>query len=504
MRYTVRLSAVLLAGFALNADVRVPALISDHMVLQQEAPVRIWGRADRGEQVSVRFLNQTVAVKADASGKWQAFLMPMKSGAAGDMTISGRNTITVRDVLVGEVWVASGQSNMQWTVDRSDNAEEEIRRANFPQIRFFNVKRVVADAPAADVEAVWEVCSPATVAKTSAVGYYFSRHLHQQRGFPVGLIHTSWGGTPAQSWTSRSALETEPALKFYFDDWQKTLDNYPAAKEKYDRAMEEWKKKAAEAKRSGASVPPQPRPPAGPGHQNTPAGLYNAMIAPLTPYAIRGAIWYQGESNANERQAFSYRRLFRLMIEDWRQAWAQGPFPFLFVQLANYKANEYWPVLRESQTDTLNLANTGMAVTIDIGNPKNIHPTNKQDVGKRLALWARAMTYGERNLAYSGPLYRQMAVEGSRIRLWFDHAGPGLAARGGGPLKGFELAGKDGNYVPATAAIDGSTVVVSNPGLSEAVSVRYAWSDDPSDANLINKDGLPASPFRAGENVPLR
>jgi sialate O-acetylesterase len=361
----------------------------------------------------------------------------------------------------------------------------------------FTVKKKVSDTPLDDVEGSWQLCSPENVPRFSAVGYFFSRDLHQKLGVPVGFIHTSWGGTPAQSWVSHQALENEPALKFIISDWQKTLDAYPGARERYEEALTKWKPAAAAARAEGKQAPVAPRPPLGPGHQNTPGGLYNAMIAPITPYTIRGATWYQGESNASAAHAYPYRRLFRLMIEDWRQAWGQGDFPFLFVQLANFKANPYWPVLRESQTSTLELRNTGMAVIIDIGESKDIHPKNKQDVGLRLALVARATVYGEK-IEYSGPMFRSFGMEGNRLRLWFDHTGSGLRARGGGDLTGFTVAGKDGNFVPAEARIDGGkTVLVSSASVSEPVAVRYAWEDDPT-CNLINQEGLPAPPFRAG------
>jgi sialate O-acetylesterase len=492
----------------LLADVRLPAIVSDHMLVQQAAPVRIWGQADPGEGVRVEFQGQKVSAKADAAGKWMVFLAPLKAGGPAEMTIAGNNTITIHDVLVGDVWIGSGQSNMEMGMSRVNNAEQEIAAANFPEIRLFTVKKKVSETPLDDVEGAWSPCTPESVKNFSAVGYFFSRDLYQawitgRTHVPIGFIHTSWGGTPAQSWTSHPALEAEPALKFILDDWQKTLDTHPANKERFDQQLAKWKEEAAAARADNKPAPPAPRPPQGPGHQNTPAGLYNAMIAPITPYTIRGATWYQGEANANAGHAYAYRRLFRLMIEDWRQAWGIGDFPFLFVQLANFKSNPYWPLLRESQTDTLGLRNTGMAVIIDIGESKDIHPKNKQDVGHRLALAARATVYGEK-IEYSGPMFRTLTSEGDKLRVWFDHTGRGLEARGGA-LTGFTIAGKDGNFVPADAKIDGKTVVVSCASVPEPVAVRYAWEDDPV-SNLINAEGLPASGFRAGagQSGPIR
>lgn len=493
MKHSVLLT-LLASAAALQADVKLPALISDHMLLQQQGPVRIWGWADPGESVTVGFLGQKVAGKAGADGRWAIFLKPLKAGQAGEMTIAGKNSIKIQDVLVGDVWVGSGQSNMGFTMARVDRAEQEIAAANFPQIRLFSVKLQVADQPAEDTTGKWVLCSPETVKNFSAVLYLFGREIHQTRKMPVGLINSSWGGTPAQSWTTRGTLESDPALKFILDDWKLTLERYPAAKEKYDAQLAAWKTAAAEARQSGKTPPAAPRPPAGPGHQNTPGGLYNAMISPLIPYAIKGAVWYQGESNASATHAYAYRRLFRAMIEDWRRDWNIGPFPFGFVQLANFKSNVYWPVLRESQSETLNLRNTGQAVIIDVGMADDIHPTNKQDVGHRLALWARATVYGEK-LVYSGPVYRTATTEGGKMRLWFDHVGGGLEARGGGKLTGFVIAGSDGNFVPADATVDGETIVVSCSQVPEPVAVRYAWEDNPA-CNLINREGIPASPFR--------
>jgi sialate O-acetylesterase len=488
--------SLLLFAFWAQADVRLPALIGDHMVLQRDQPVRIYGWADPGEAVTVRLPGRTVSTVADGSGRWEAWLPPLPAGGPHELVIAGRNAITVRDVLVGDVWVASGQSNMVWPVERSRDPEKEAAAANDPRIRLFRVGLKTSEEPLDDVEGAWQPCSPETVRSFSAVGYFFARHLHQTLGVPVGVIQSAWGGTPAQAWTSRATLVSEPALQTYLIEWNRVLVNWPRAKRRWEESLQQWEERAAQAKREGRRPPPRPPQPLGPGHPHTPAGLFNAMIAPLTPYAIRGVIWYQGESNANP-YAWLYRSLFEAMIRDWRQAWGQGDFPFLFVQLANYaKAppGGYWPLVQEAQLKTLELRNTAMAVTIDIGEAEDIHPGNKQDVGLRLALAARALVYGEK-LVYSGPVFRQATREGNRLRLWFDHTGGGLRARGG-VLKEFVLAGPDRVFHPAQATIEGDTVVLSSPEVAEPVAVRYAWANNP-EATLFNAEGLPASPFRS-------
>ena len=319
-------------------------------------------------------------------------------------------------------------------------------------------------------------------------------------GVPFGIVQTAWGGTPAQAWTSRGALKADPSLQPVYGIWDEVLADFPAAQEKYERALQDWEQAAAQAKAAGQEAPRRPRAPRGPGHPHSPSGLYNAMIAPLTPLAIRGAIWYQGENNASRSQGYLYRDLFPAMIEDWRHAWGQGPFPFLFVQLANFRRvpeKHEWPELREAQTMTLGLRNTGMAVTIDIGDSEDIHPANKQDVGHRLALAARSVAYG-REVVHSGPSYRQLTREGSNIRLWFDNVGGGLKAADGGSLNGFVIAGPDREFHEAGAYIDGDTIVVWSPKVKTPVAVRYGWRADPQ-ATLFNRSGLPASPFRTDD-----
>ena len=484
-----RISLVFLfCAAALHADVRLPNLISSGMMLQRDVPARIWGQADPGEEVTVRFRDQSAAAKADELGRWSVHLKPSAAGGPFEMRIQGRNSIVLNDVLVGDVWVASGQSNMEWEVERSRDAAKEIAAANYPRIRFFRVAHKVSDVPLDEVTTPgWKAVTPETIAPSSAVAYYFARHLHGKLNVPVGIIQAAWGGTPADAWTSYSALAADPGLMPVFTEWSKAITAFPAASARHAKAVKDWEANGKQGNR--------PAVPQGPGHQWQPAGLYNGMIAPLVPYAIRGVIWYQGESNAGAARAPVYHRLFSTMIRDWRQAWGQGDFPFLFVQLANYGKTgpgSQWPELREAQLQTLALRNTGMAVTVDIGDPADIHPTNKQDVGLRLALAARAIAYGEK-LEYSGPIFRNVTREGRALRVWFDHAESGLKTQGG-DLQSVEVQGPDG-WVPAAARVEGSTLVVSSPEVEEPRAVRYAWADAP-DARLYNGEGLPASPFR--------
>lgn len=499
--------AGLLAASPTVAEVKLPALFSDNMVLQRDRPIPVWGTAEAGEQVTVTLGEAQVTATANQEGRWRVQLPPRAAGGPFEMTIAGKNTLTRRNVLIGEVWIASGQSNMEWPVHLSLHPEEEIAAANYPQIRFFNVKHTVASQPRTDVEGTWVECTPQTVPNFSAVAYFFSRDLHQALGVPIGLIKTAWGGTPAESWVSRSSLEAQPDLKVLVERWDaqrlQALEDYAAAVDQYFQQVARWVQNA----QSSGLLPPMPAAPGLPGILQNPwrtSGLYNGMIAPLIPYALRGAIWYQGESNAS--RAYQYRTLFPALIQDWRRAWGQGDFPFLFVQLANFTpppaepGESDWAELREAQAQALALPNTGMAVAIDVGEADNIHPPNKQEVGRRLALAARAIAYGQ-EVVYSGPLYQSMAVEGHSIRLWFRHLGGGLVARGGGPLRGFAIAGADRKFVWAEACIEGETVVVHSDQVPEPVAVRYAWANNPEGCNLFNQAGLPAPPFRT-DNWP--
>lgn len=481
-----------------RADVTLPAVLANHMVIQRALPVHVWGKAAEGESVSVTFRGGTRSTTADSIGRWSVYLPPVEAGGPFELAIQGNNRITLKDVMVGDVWVASGQSNMEFPVKEAVNAQAEMARADHSGIRLFHVENKVANYPLDDVVAEpWTSCTPASVSDFSAVAYFFGRHLHEKLAVPIGLIETSWGGTPAEAWTSLHALSADASLMPVFASWARMNDDAAAHQVRREKEMNEWRRAVDRAKTEGKQPPEFPWEP-NIDSSWLPAGLYNAMVAPLTRFPIRGAIWYQGESNASRERASLYAHLFGTMIQDWRSAWGQGDFPFLFVQLANFKTepDAEWPELRDAQRQTLALANTGMAVTIDIGTTGDIHPKNKQDVGLRLALAARAITYGEK-IEYSGPLFRQATPERSSLRLWFDHVGGGLMAKGGS-LTGFEIAGADRKFVPAEAAIEGATIVVSSPSVSAPVSVRYAWSDDPR-CNLYNAEGLPASPFRSGE-----
>jgi sialate O-acetylesterase len=444
------------------ADVSLSKMFGDHMVLQQETEAPIWGKADKGEKVVVVLGDARAEATAGDDGKWLVRIKtPQASGQALKLVVEGKNRLECSDVLIGEVWIASGQSNMEWIVQKSANAKEEAEKAKYPSIRMTKVQWNAAKEPQDDVNATWTVCSPDSVPTFSAVGYYFARKLHQELNVPVGIMSTNWGGTRAEAWTSKATLESDEAFS--------------------NLVTSEFK----------------------PGNPHQGSVLYNGMIHPVIPYAIRGAIWYQGESNRSRAQ--QYAKLFPAMIADWRRLWKQGDFPFYFVQLAPYKYDKKsdtleLPELWEAQTKTLTASkNTGMAVTTDIGDLNDIHPTNKQDVGLRLALWALAKDYGKTDLECSGPLYDSMAIEGNKIRVKFKH-GAGLMAKSGDPQL-FTIAGEDRQFVPAKAVIDGETIVVSSDTVAKPVAVRYGWSEwaEPEKYNLFNKAGLPASPFRTDD-----
>lgn len=445
------------------AEVKLPAVLTDHMVVQRDVPVLIWGWDDAGSEVTVSLGDQIAKAKAGDDGRWQVALPAQKAGGPHEIKIKGSSEVTLSDVLVGEVWLCSGQSNMEWTVSNSNNPQEEIAAANHPQIRHIKIPHVPADQPQSNVASQgWQVCSPQTVAGFTAVGYYFGRHLQKELDVPIGLIGSNWGGTRIEPWTPPEGFKAVPALKEIADN----LDQYPA-------------------KNNEGKI----------NHQSALA-LYNGMISPLLPYPIRGAIWYQGESNNGE--GMLYYEKMKALVAGWRSVWNNDAMPFYFVQLAPFKYGGDPARLAgiwEAQTKALEIPHTGMAVTVDIGNVSDIHPRNKQDVGKRLALWALAKDYGKKDLEYSGPLYSGMKVDGNKVVLSFDHVGQGLVSRDGEPLSWFTIAGDNKEFVEAKAEIVGKTVVVSAEGVEKPAAVRFGWHQE-AEPNLSNKNGLPASPFR--------
>ena len=524
-RLGIALALGLLSAAAL-ADVRLPALFSDHAVLQQGASVPVWGWADPGEDVAVTVAGKTYSAKAGADGAWRVNLDALKPGETLTLIVKGKNTLTVQDVLVGEVWLGSGQSNMAMTVNRCNDYTNEMAAANLPQIRMFTVERVVGTAPQSDVKGQWVVCASNTVGNFSATAYFFGRDLHQKLSVPVGLINSSWGGTPVEAWTSAEALAAVPALKPVTAVWaEKTAKPWDEAKAMagFDKQMAAWKESAKKGKAAGKEPSRAPKKPVDPRlDSHHPANLYNGMIAPLVPYAIKGAVWYQGESNANDLTATLYGLQLETLISDWRKRWG-SELPFAWVQLPNYRASDRnWPLVREGMLQTLKVPKTGMATTMDIGETADIHPKNKQDVGQRLAFWALGTVYGQNVASLCGPLFAKAEVKGNAVICSFTHAdrGPlawwkrvwrivsftnrrgGLVARGG-ELKGFVVAGADQAWKPAAAKIVGDTVVVSSPEVKAPVAARYAWAADPV-CTLFNGAGLPASPFRTDTfEIPL-
>ncbi len=469
------------------------------MVAQRDLPVHVWGKSSPGEAVSVSFRGETRTTTSGPLGKWSVYLKPGAAGGPFTLTVMGTpangapQTITLEDVLVGDVWVASGQSNMEFLMRQAETAAQDLPHAANPHIRLLMVKKRAVDYPLDDVETDgWAASTPETAKEFSAGAGYFAREIEQREQVPGGVIDSTWGGTVAEAWTREAALGADAALAPVFAAWGKMTEHETdaLAREKDEQRQRE------EARAAGK---PEPQFAWHPQLESWgPGMLWNGMIAPLTPLPIRGVIWYQGESNCALARAPLYSRVFSTMIEDWRHEWSIGDFPFLFVQISNFKSNETenWAELREQQLKTLALRNTAMAVTIDIGNPDNVHPTDKLDVGLRLALAARALSYGE-NIGYSGPIFRQATPEGGSIRVWFEHHAKGLAATGG-ELTGFEVAGADGKFVPATAKIDGNTVVAGSLDVAEPVYVRYGWANSPQ-CNLFNGEGLPASPFTSAE-----
>ena len=639
--YKAALSAILLWSIAISSEaiVKPARIFSSNMVLQQGQENPIWGWADKGEKVTISFAGKTIVVKADKSGKWSSKLPNLDYGGPYELSIKGKNTILFNNIMIGEVWICSGQSNMEFTVSSTMNAKAEIAMANYPNIRLFTVSKKVSQTPVADLDnGEWQICTPENIPAFSAVGYFFGRKLNQDLKVPVGLIHTSWGGTVAETWTSAQTIENDPDFKdklkelagfdmskyreqkmaaikailkevptkdeglvngvaVYADQkmddtgwaeidptkvweevgypsidgigwYRKTIeltemqakmateinlgtiddkditwingvkigstdqynvkriytipantlkagknviavrvvdtggggglygtdDKYLIAGDKQINLAEKWKFKITEAQIGSGEI----------GPNDYPTLLFNGMLNPVIPYGIKGAIWYQGESNAD--RALQYQRIFPNMIKDWRTHWNQGDFSFLFVSLANYLQPEKqpsestWAELREAQTKTLALPKTGMALAIDLGDANDIHPKNKQDVGKRLALAALKTTYGK-NIVYSGPMYQSVKFDGNKATISFTETGSGLITKDKyGYVNGFSIAGADHKFVWAKAEITSDrTVVVYSEEVKNPAAVRYGWANNPDDVNLYNKEGLPTNPFRTDD-----
>lgn len=512
-----------LAAFALTAlpaiaEVRLPKIFTDDMMLQREHPVRVWGWADAGESVSVTLDGKSATTKSNDKGMWSIELPALKSGEKLDMSVKGNNQITLKNILIGDIWVCSGQSNMEFTLGQSLGAPEDIKAADLPQIRQIKFNKVSSgqaelDAPTATP---WQVCSPATAGGFTAAGFYFAREIQQKTGVPIGLIYSNWGGTRIEPWTAPAGLAMVEELKPALLARQQALQSYQDQLPKKLDEMEAWIALTRGQLAKGTEITDAPAMP--PIPDGGWGGMYHAMIHPIVRFPIKGALWYQGESNGDEGE--SYYNKMRALIGGWRKQWGQGDFPFYYVQLANFQAvsedpagGNGWAKLREAQTKSLGIPNTGMAVIIDtvpLAEAGDIHPKNKYDVGLRLARWALARDYGQKNVEASGPLFKALKVDGNKIRLAFDHTGAGLmvGSKDGrnpavenpqGKIKRFAIAGADKKWFWADAVIDGNLVVVSSPEVKEPVAVRYAFQMNPDGANLYNRDGLPASPFRTDD-----
>ncbi len=472
------------------AEVSVPNIFSDHLVLQQKQPNKVWGKASPGEEVSVKINGSTQLTTADEDGNWSVMLEPLEAGGPYELVIAGTNTIAIADVLVGEVWICSGQSNMQWVVKNCFDSDLVEATANYPKLRMISYPNQGSQTPIwTHKDAAWQVCSPATVGNFSAVGYFFGRELEQVLDVPIGLINNSWGGSAADAWVNRNLLEASDYYQPTLERWQKMEKQFETLLTKADLTEEE-KKQLADLKNQMNG-------------NSRPANIYNGVLKSHLGYGIQGAIWYQGESNAG--RAYQYRDLFPTMISNWRDEWNQGDFPFYWVQLADFGAEKPepgdsgWAELREAQTMTMDrLPNTGEAVIIDVGEGKDIHPRNKVTVGQRLARWALVNQYGK-DLAYHSPIYRSMEKKDGKMILSFDHVDGGWRPFDVNEPIGFTIAGADKKFVKADARIlEDNRIEVASSEVPDPVAVRYAWADNPV-CNMFDVIGLPLTPFRTDD-----
>lgn len=500
-RALLRLVACLsLTSFAARGEVTLPAIFSDHLVLQRDATVPIWGWADPGEAVSVTVAGQSQTTRAATDGRWMVKFSNLRASQPTTLTVRGENTLTINDVLIGEVWLGSGQSNMAMTVARSNDPEREQAAATLPRIRMFKEESAAATTPQREGKGRWLICSPETVGGFSATLYFFGRELHRALDVPIGLINSSVGGTPIESWIESGAQRAVPELKSFVAtaEAENARIADEAAMKRYESARAKWETAAKQARAKKQKAPRAPQNPAEVmARKGNIGGLYNGKIAPLIPYAIRGALWYQGEANSTPAKAPFYEHQLRLLVNDWRTRWGYD-FPFAWAQLPNFGGpGRDWPAVREAMLKTLALPHTGMGINIDIGDEKDIHPKNKQEVGRRLSLWALGDVYRRDVPATSGPLPAGHELRGGEIVLRFKHTNGGLVAKDG-PLQGFLIAGDDRQWKSATARIDGDRVIVSSPEVPRPVAARYAWENYPT-CNLYNGAGLPASPFRTDD-----
>ncbi|MCG3150524.1 MAG: hypothetical protein PCFJNLEI_04010 [Verrucomicrobiae bacterium] len=517
-QFVMTLSLLLLAWTGpASATLQLPKMFSDHMVLQRDTTLPVWGWAEPNATITVQIAGQNVSTTADEKGRWQVQLAPLRTSTTPlELVVrAGQTTHTFRDVLVGDVWLCAGQSNMEFGVAGADNAAQVLATATNSLIRLLRVQAPQAPTPVRDLPHGWTTSTAQYLKSFSAVGYFFGSRIHQETGIPIGLIGIGWGGTAIELWLRFESLVDYPELAKFRENLEKKTADFNKFSAELIEPMAAWVEQARQARAQNEPLPVPPAVPPHPGLTQGLAGIYNGRVAPLVPFGMKGVLWYQGEANGDEDDIYFHK--MRALIGGWRQAWNHNALPFYFVQLANYQAATTnaagggpWTKLRMAQLKSLQIPKTGMAVAIDIGDASDIHPRNKVDVGHRLALWALKHDYGQPALVCSGPLYKGVAVEGARIRVSFDHVGSGLIvgkkdgygpAREvtGGILTRFAVAGSDRRWVWADAVIDGATVLVSSPSVPAPVAVRYAFATNPAGCNLYNKEGLPAAPFRSDD-----